>query len=537
MIIAPNHEIRKEARAMSKPNVALCNDCRRPVPAEFFFQNGEVWIRKDCPACGPSAWEVSSDAGVWQAKRDLWNGVPMEPRDCGLHCDRCQKNHSPNVVFVDVTNRCNMDCPICIAKLGAMGFDFNPPMKYFEHIFAEIAKIHPKPAVQLFGGEPTVRDDLPEILRIAYRHGLQAQLTTNGIRFADEEYCKEFCRAPIGMRFSLDGLTPDVYARLRNNPRACRLKLQALDNLKKYYKRRLTIISCAGKGINDASMAELIQYCHDNRDLISDLGIIPLAQDWEPGQFEAEARTTMEDVEKMVDRAVPDGGVEFIPAGLSYWLRKPRSFFRDNPHSEVLLLAGVHPNCESFSFLISDGRQYRGINYYMKRPFAEAVVDLIGLLQKIDPKLSRLDPKKYFQRWRGRLLIIMTVLPWMLRTFRFRRFAGGNLLLGILKGVGNLLVRKFHKRFSKDVMKRRRPAPMLRIAVLPFEEQNAVDAARMENCKAVFAYEDVENERIGTIPVCLWYPFRNPILEKITAKYGTISCKTRRECEAPVGVG
>ena len=61
----------------------------------------------------------------------------------------------------------------------------------------------------------------------------------------------------------------------------------------------------------------------------------------------------------------------------------------------------------------------------------------------------------------------------------------------------------------------------------PFEEQNAVDAARMENCKAVFAYEDIKNNRIGTVPVCLWYPYRNEILRKITLKYGTVSGKNR----------
>jgi len=522
---------------MPKPNVALCNECRVPVPAEFFFSEGEVWLRKDCPSCGSNKWEVSSDASVWQAKRDLWDGVSTEPKACSLNCDRCQKNHNPNVVFVDITNRCNMNCPICIAKLRGMGFDFNPPMEYFEHIFAEIAKIHPKPVLQLFGGEPTVRDDLLEIYSIAYKHGLETHLTTNGLRFADEEYCKKLCQAGIGLRFSLDGLTPDIYARLRNNPGACEKKLKGLENLKKYCKRRLTIISCAAKGINDKSMADLLQYCHDNRDLISDLGIIPLAQDWEEGEFEAEGRTTMEDVEKMVGLAITDGGVEFIPAGLSYWLRRPRSFFRDNPHSEVLLLAGVHPNCESFSFLISDGEKYQGINHYLNKPFGQAVTEMIGLLKTIDPKLNRLNPKKSLQRLRGQFLIVMTIAPWLLRTVNFRRLSRGYRFLGLLEIGWRVLVRKLSKRFSKRITKRRRPVPVLRVAILPFEEQNAVDAARLENCKAVFAYEDVENERIGTVPVCLWYPFRNAFLEKIAVKYGTVSRMIRKATEAQARVG
>lgn len=518
---------------MSNANVGLCNDCRTQVPAEFFFSNGEVWIRKDCPKCGKSEWPVSTDAGAWQAKRDLWEDVPTEPKACSLQCKGCKKDHKPNVVFVDVTNRCNMNCPMCIAKITAMGFDFNPPLEYFRHMFAEISKIEPKPVIQLFGGEPTVRNDLLEIVAIAREYGLFPHLTTNGIRFANEAYAKKICDARIPVRFALDGLTPEVYARMRDDPGACEKKLKGLANFKKHSHRRHTIISCAAKGINDEQMPDLLQYCHDNRDLISDLGIIPLAEEWEEGAFEAADHTTMEDVEKMVDAAIPDGGVEFVPAGLSYWLRRPRSFFRDNPRSEVLLLAGVHPNCESFSFLFSDGKQYRGINYYLNRPFADAVAEAMALLKKIDPKLQRLDPKKRWQRLQGQILVIRTIGPWLFRVLKFRRVVGFRRLLGMPKTLWNVVVRKLAKKFSKDIASRRRPAPMLRVAVLPFEEQNAVDAARMENCKAVFAYEDVDNDRIGTIPVCLWYPYRNAFLEKISAKYGTVSGKCGGGCGKP----
>ena len=83
----------------------------------------------------------------------------------------------------------------------------------FRHGHGEIAKMHPKPVLQLFGGEPTVRDDLLEIHAIAYKHGLETHLTTNGLRLADDEYCKKICEAQIGLRFSLDGLTPEIYAR------------------------------------------------------------------------------------------------------------------------------------------------------------------------------------------------------------------------------------------------------------------------------------------------------------------------------------
>ena len=498
-------------------NLGLCNQCRSRVPAEFQVRDGQVWIRKQCPACGLTESLVSSDAQAWQAKRDLWHYVPADPAACTLHCDQCHVDHKPNMVFLDVTNRCNMACPICIATIRGMGFDFNPPLAYFEKVFAELGRWNPTPVVQLFGGEPTVRDDLLEILAIARKHGLQPHVTTNGIRLADEEYCRQLCQANASFRFAFDGRHADIYEKLRNNRGAYEKKMKALENLKKHSLRKHTLIACAAKGINDQHIGDLLQYVHENRDLFSDVGLIPLTENWDEGAFDADAHTTMEDVEKMVRQAVGDDEVEFIPAGLSYAVRTARRFFRDNPRSEALLLAGVHPNCESMALLISDGRTYRGINHFLKKPFGEAVAELAALSKELEPELSRLDPGHFFQRLRGQLLAIRAFAPWFFRTVSFSRLLDGHPILGILKqGLGHLRRRCFRT----DPRTSRRARGFLRVAVLPFEEQHSVDAARMENCKAVFAYEDPDDGRVKTIPACLWYPYRNSILEKLSAKYG-----------------
>jgi hypothetical protein len=506
-------------------NLGLCNNdkCRGRVPAEFFFREGQVWIRKQCPACGPSESLVSNDAAAWQTKRDLWQYVPAG-KPCSLHCDTCQANHKPNIVFVDVTNRCNMNCPICIATIRGMGFDFNPPLDYFDRLFAEVARIEPSPVVLLFGGEPTVRNDLLEIIATAKKHGLKPHVVTNGIRLADEEYCRKLCEARVPLRFAFDGRSPDIYEKLRHNRAAYYQKMKALANLSKYSRRKHTIIATAGKGFNDQYIADLIQFVHDNRDLFSDLGIIPLTENWEPGTFEAGVHTTMEDVEKMVQAAVPGGEVEFIPAGLSYAMKKPRSFFRKNPRSEVLLLAGVHPNCESWTLLISDGKRYHGVNHYLKRPFGQVAVEFAAKAKKIEPRLDRLDPKKFLQRWRGRLLILGAFLPWWVRSVRLGRLMGN-----LFSALGQALVGKSGRKPVSDKTTSRRARRFLRVGMLPFEEEHSIDAKRLENCKAVFAYEDVELGRVKYIPACLWYPYRNPRLQKLSQKYGVVGKWTQTQ--------
>jgi uncharacterized radical SAM superfamily Fe-S cluster-containing enzyme len=494
-------------------NLGLCNKCRERVPAEFFTRDEQTWIRKDCPACGPNESLVSSDAKVWQGKRDLWHYVPVDRVACTLKCDKCHTNHKPNIVFVDVTNRCNMNCPICIATIREMGFDFNPPMDYFEKLFTDIGRMEPPPVVLLFGGEPTVRTDLLEIIDLAKKKGLKPHVVTNGVKLADEEYCKKLCDARVPLRFAFDGRSPDIYEKMRQNRGAYEKKMQALANLKKYSRRKHTIIAAAAWGVNDQYIGDLIEFVHENRDLISDLGIIPLTENWEPGTFDAVKTTTMEDVEKMVRQALPEGEVEFIPSGLAYALKKPRSFFRKSPRSEVLLLAGVHPNCESMTLLISDGQKYRGINYYLKRPFSQVAVEVAALAKKIEPRLDRLDTKKFFQRLRGQFLCLRTFVPWSLRTVRWIRLADGKPVRAILK----LLFGP--RQTAEGLSSGRRPRRVLRLGMLPFEEQHSIDAARMENCKAVFAYE-AEDGKTRTIPACLWYPYRNPILKKLSEKYG-----------------
>ncbi len=504
---------------MKRANPGLCNQCQARVPSDFFRREGQLWIRKSCPDCGDTESLVSSDAEVWQEKRDMWQYIDNDSSACSLHCDRCRVNHKPNLVFVDVTNRCNMNCPICIATIRGMGFDFNPPLDYFERLFSVIGKMDPNPMVELFGGEPTMREDLLDIIAIGRTHGIRPRVVTNGIRLADEDYCRKLCEANVRIRIAFDGRSPEIYEKLRRSPGAYEKKMKAFENLKKHSRRKHAIVACAAKGINDKHLGDLIQFCHDNRDLISDLGIIPLTENWKPGEFDAAVHTTMEDVEKMVMDTVPGGQVEFIPAGLSYALRKPRSFFRPNTRSEVLLLAGVHPNCESMTLLVSDGKSFRSIRRYLKKPFKDVAVSFAAKAKQIEPKLDRLDPTKWFQRLRGRLLI--------LRTFGLWSF--GNVKVGKVLGEGLVNLVKGLFRSGKGPTKARRPRRIIRVAMLPFEEYHSIDGVRMENCKAVFAFEDAQDSRVKFIPACMWYPYRNPRLEAISKKHGVVRYTGEKE--------
>ena len=78
-----------------------------------------------------------------------------------------------------------------------------------------------KTLLQLSGGEPTVRDDLPEIVAYAKQAGCKyVQLNSNGLRLAeDEAFVKRLADAGLSFVFmQFDGVDDAVYEKLRRRP-------------------------------------------------------------------------------------------------------------------------------------------------------------------------------------------------------------------------------------------------------------------------------------------------------------------------------
>jgi uncharacterized radical SAM superfamily Fe-S cluster-containing enzyme len=134
-------------------NSSFCNTCKELVPSATTERGGKVFLVKNCTRCGTTETLVSSDAKRYREKQFLDGG--FDHKACQLNCLQCHHRQPLNMVFVDLTNRCNMNCPICINNTPSMGFLFEPPLEYFDKIFKYLSTLNPRPAIQLFGGEPT----------------------------------------------------------------------------------------------------------------------------------------------------------------------------------------------------------------------------------------------------------------------------------------------------------------------------------------------------------------------------------------------
>ena len=207
-------------------NRSRCEKCRAWVPAERVERDGKVYLAKRCPTCGPTEAYISASAERTHIKRALDPGYPHNER-CEADCLNCTAHRQPTYAFVDVTNRCNLQCPMCADSVPGHGFVFDPPIEHLEKVFQHLAHFEPRPTIALFGGEPTVRRDIVDIVRLsAKKYGFKTRLLTNGLRLADAEFAEALLQARAHLLISYDGSNPRTYHELRNNAKALEHKGQ-----------------------------------------------------------------------------------------------------------------------------------------------------------------------------------------------------------------------------------------------------------------------------------------------------------------------
>ncbi len=506
-------------------NRSTCNTCKKLVPASAVEREGKIYLVKDCRACGTSETLISGNARRYQAKRSLDPG--FDYHGCGLNCLGC-RHKTPNIVFVDVTNRCNLNCPICINNTPSMGFLFEPPLEYFDKVFQHYAAMNPPPSIQLFGGEPTVREDLFDIIRMARSYGLATRVVTNGIKLADLNYCRRLVETKATILIAYDGDNPDTYRILRNSEKSLQLKQTAIENIRRVGGAKVTLMCLAAKGFNDTELPSLFQFCHDRRDVVRAIYFMPLAHTWNRERFELEPdRITGEDIEQIVADAFPDDPVAFLPAMFLGEVPTLVKYLNIKP----LPFAGAHPNCESMYMLVSDGERYRPLGHFLKSP----VEDFARALRKVEDRLARRDLNVGLVRAKGgkptfrqRLLKLRTILAVSRVMFRHGRLS--RVLKG--RGIGKLwhaLALPFALAFgrkSQNALERHTNVQgVLQIIVLPFEDRYTLETERLERCPSGFAFWDPRDGEVKHVPVCAWGIHKTEVMKAIRDHYAPAACR------------
>lgn len=215
---------------------SVCPVCLARLPARRVAEGDTVILEKRCPEHG----EFS--VPVWRglASYQRWSQASRNPatppvtateatRGCPHDCGLCPEHRQQSCcVLLEVTSRCNLACPVCFAASGRGGRDASEAeiSGWLDSLEASGGHVH----IQLSGGEPTMRDDLPRIVAQVRARGFDfVQVNTNGIRLAREpDYLAALAEAGLDCVFlQFDGVTDDIHQALRG-ARLAELKARAI---------------------------------------------------------------------------------------------------------------------------------------------------------------------------------------------------------------------------------------------------------------------------------------------------------------------
>lgn len=132
--------------------------------------------------------------------------------------------------------------------------------------------------LQLSGGEPTVRDDLPAIVAYAKRAGCKyVQLNSNGVRLAeDEAFVRKLADAGLSFVFmQFDGVTDQVYEALRRQP-MLDIKKRAIENCGKY-GIGVTLVPVIVPGVNVDQIGAIIRFAVERSPVVRGVHFQPVS--------------------------------------------------------------------------------------------------------------------------------------------------------------------------------------------------------------------------------------------------------------------
>ena len=128
----------------------------------------------------------------------------------------------PVLSEIALTYRCQNRCAFCYASSPERGRSV-PEMTTMEacKVIDRIALEARCPTVSFTGGEPTLREDLPELIAHAKRRNMRVNLITNGLRCADETYVASLAAAGLdSAQVSLEGGSAAVHDAIVGHPGA-----------------------------------------------------------------------------------------------------------------------------------------------------------------------------------------------------------------------------------------------------------------------------------------------------------------------------
>ena len=252
--------------------VSICSTCYRRVDAKIVFEDDNVYMLKRCPQHGFERVLLADDIDYYRRCREVFIKPPEMPAryntpikyGCPYDCGLCPDHEQHSCLsLLEITDTCNLACPVCYAESGPHRHDQHRPLEQIERMLDAIVTNELTPdIVQISGGEPTIHPQFFEILDAAKRRPIQhLMVNTNGLRIAqDEEFTARL--ATYMPRFELylqfDSLRRDPLMQLRGADLR-RVREAALERLNRY-NISTTLVVTVERGVNDDELGILTDF-------------------------------------------------------------------------------------------------------------------------------------------------------------------------------------------------------------------------------------------------------------------------------------
>jgi len=471
-----------------KQTKSLCPECLKVIDATVYEEDGKVYMRKTCPEHGEFQDLYWSDYeqyvrvekfryvgdGLNNPRTETVNGCPY---DCGI----CPNHKSHTVLgIIDVTNRCNLRCPVCFANAAATGYVYEPTKEQIRGMLENLRRNDPVPAtaLQFSGGEPTIREDLFELIRMAKELGFRhVEVNTNGLRLAESvEYCRGLREAGMSTVYlQFDGLTPEVYKFTRGRD-LLDVKMRAIENLRKAGVKSIVLVVTLIKGVNDNQLGDIIRFAVKNFDVVRCINVQPVSICGRIPQEEREKmRITITDFMRLCEEQT-NGKIrmnDFYPVPTVVPISKAVGALKGKRYVEFT----AHPHCGMATYLFVENGDIVPITKYGN------VDKFIASIQKVYEDAAQGKTKKA----KFRLLAALRHIK-----FSFlRKYVWRVLREGSYEALGDLQ--------RKSIL----------LSSMHFMDPYNFDLQRVENCVIHYAVPD---GRI--IPFCTMNSIHRPKIEK-----------------------
>jgi len=251
---------------------SVCPECLQRIPAARVQYGEDIYLEKTCQDHGDFRtiiWRGLPAFTSWA--RPKTPSYPQNPftesrQGCPYDCGLCPEHRQMSCcVLLEVTQRCDLQCPVCFADAGSSSdrqtsssgdLSLDEIDEWYKRLLTAGGPFN----VQLSGGEPCVRNDLPEIIRLGRSYGFSFfQLNTNGLRLAwDSEYLAKLKTAGLSTVFlQFDGCKDEIFQSIRGRA-LLEKKMSAIRNCAEQ-EIGVVLVPTLVPGINTADIGNILR--------------------------------------------------------------------------------------------------------------------------------------------------------------------------------------------------------------------------------------------------------------------------------------